>query len=182
MTKKEDARVRSLLQSATRPEKVVPIVLKADIAAQIEVLELELIELRKNDLESLAGNPEAAEIAGKIEALIEESKGSTVNVTIRGLPRKAWSDLKAKHPPADPRLFLYGPTFMDEAVPACWAGPELDAETRDKLLDALTGGQWDHLCMAVQNVNGDVEIPFSALATVARRTSVENEPQPAPTA
>lgn len=180
MTKKEDARVRSLLQSASRPEKVVPIVLKADIAAQIEKLELELIELRK-DADTLAGNPEAAVVADRIDALIEESKDSTVNVTLRGLPRKAWSDLKAKHPPADPRLFLYAPTLMDDAVPECWVAPEIDDETRDKLLDALTGGQWERLCMAVQDVNGDVEVPFSALATVARRPSVENEQQPAPT-
>lgn len=180
MTTKEEERIRLLVQGATRPEMVVPLVLKASLARQIEDLEKQLIELRK-DLDTLAGSPEAAAIADQIEALIEEAKDSTVEVTVRGLPRKPWSDLKAKYPPSDPMIYLYDPKIYDEAVTACWVSPEIDDDTRDKLLDGLTGGQWDHLCAAVQKVNGDVDVPFSALATVARRPSVASEPPPEPT-
>lgn len=180
MTTKENERVRALLQAATRPEKVVPLILKAGIARQIEDLEKKILELRQ-DLDTLAGNPEAAVIADQINALIAESKDSTLEVTMRGLRRKEWSDLKAKYPPADPMMFLFDPKIMDEAVPACWVSPEIDDDTRDKVLEELTGGQWDALCNAVQIVNGDVAVPFSALATVASRPSVASEPQPAPT-
>lgn len=180
MTSKEDDRIRALIQQATRPEKVVPLVLRADIQRQIEDLELELIEIRK-DSDTLAGNPEASEIAGKIEALIKESQESTIKVTIRGLPRKQWSDLKAKYPPDDPRVYLYDVKIFDDAVPACWVSPEIDRETLDKLLEQVTDGQWEKLCQAVQATNGDVSVPFSALATLARRGSGASEPRPEPT-
>lgn len=181
MTSNEELRIRKLIQGATRPEKVVPLVLKAGLAREIEDLELELIELRKEGLESLAGNPKAVEIGARIDALIVEAKDSTIEVTIRGLPRKQWSDLKTKFPPDDPSMYLYDTKIFNEAVPACWVSPEIDAETRDKLLDEITDGQWERLCKAVQDVNGDVSVPFSALATRVRQASVENEQQPAPT-
>lgn len=180
MTTKEEARIRALVQNATRPEKVVPLVLKADIARQIEDLELELIEIRK-DSDTLAGNPAAAGVAARIEALIEEAKDSTVNVTIRGLPRKEWSDLKTKYPPADPTIYLYDVKIFEDAVPACWTGPDISDDTRDKLLEQLTDGQWEKLCQAVQVVNGDVSVPFSALATRIRQASAASEQQPEPT-
>lgn len=181
MPTKEELRIRKLVQGATRPEKVVPLVLNAALASEIEDLEKQLIEIRQETEQSLAGNPEAMVIADKIDALVAKAKDSTVDITIRGLPRKEWSDLKAKHPPTDPMMYLFGPKLMDDAVPACWVSPEIDDETRDKLLDELTGGQWDSLCMAVQTVNGDVAVPFSALATVARRPSVASDPPPEPT-
>lgn len=181
MTSKEELRIRKLVQGATRPEKDVPLVLKAGLAREIEDLELQLIEIRKEALQELAGNPEAVAIGLKIDALIEESRESTVTVTIRGLPRKDWSDLKVKHPPKDPTLYLYDTKLFDDAVPACWVSPEIDGETRDKLLEQVTDGQWERLCKAVQEVNGDVSVPFSALATRVRQASVASEPQPAPT-
>jgi hypothetical protein len=159
----------------------VPLVLDGAIASQIDELEKKLIELRSQDLDTLAGNPEAMAIAEQIQALIEKAKNSTVQVTVRGLERKPWSDLKAKYPPSDPRLYLYAPEIYNEAVPECWVSPEISDELRDKLLTGLTGGQWDHLCAAVQFVNGDVEVPFSALATVALRPSGASEQQPEPT-
>lgn len=181
MTSKEQARIRALVRQATRPQKVVPLVLRADIQARIEELELQLIEIRK-EADTLAGNPAAAEVAGRIEALIKESEDATIKVTIRGLPRKAWSDLKAKYPHKDPVMYEYDAVaLLNEAVPACWVAPDIDAETREKLLDELTDGQWVRLCQAVQAVNGDVSVPFSALATLARRDSGASEPQPEPT-
>lgn len=180
MTSKEQARIRALVQKATRPEKVVPLVLRADIQARIEELELRLIDIRK-EADTLAGNPAASEVAGQIEDLIKESEDATIKVTIRGLPRKAWSDLKTKYPHKDPRTYLYDVAIFDEAVPACWVSPDIDEDTRGKLLEELTDGQWEHLCQAVQAVNGDVTVPFSALATLARRDSGASEPQPEPT-
>ena len=181
MTSKEELRIRKLVQGATRPEKVVPLVLKAGLQREIEDLEAQLIELRKESLETLSGNPEAVAIGDRIYALIEEAKDSTIKVTLRGLPRRGWSDLKAKYPPEDPTMYLYDVKLFDEAVPACWVSPEIDDETRDKLLEEVTDGQWDQLAQAVKEVNGDVSVPFSALATRVRQASVASEQQPAPT-
>jgi len=177
VTTKDAARIRALVQNATPAEKVVPLVLKAGLARQIEDLEKELIEVRKG-LDTLAGSPEARALAEQIEALVEEARESTIEVTIRQLPRKQWSDLKTKYPPADPRLYLYDVKIFDDAVPASWVAPAVDDDTRDAVLDKLNDGQWERLCQAVQVVNGDVSVPFSALATLALRpSSVSEQPQ-----
>lgn len=180
MTSREELRIRKILQDASPAEKDIPLVMKAGIQKQIEDLELQIIELRK-DSDTLAGNPEAVAIGAQIDALSEEAKTSVITVTIRQLPRKIWSDLKAKYPPDDPTMFLYDSKIFDEAVPASWVAPEVGEETRDAILEKITDGQWERLCKAVQEVNGDVSVPFSALATRVRRASVENEQQPAPT-
>lgn len=180
MTSKEELRIRKILQGATPAEKDVPLVLKAGIQKQIDELEAQLIEVRK-EADTLAGNPEAIEIGAKIDALIKEAGESVIKVTIRQLPRKVWSDMRARHPHEDPTMYLYDAAIFEEAIPACWAAPELGDETRDAILDKITDGQWDVLAQAVKEVNGDVSVPFSALATRVRQASVASEQQPAPT-
>lgn len=180
MTTDEDARIRAKAKQATRPEKKIPLVLRGDLARQIEDLEEKLVEIRRK-ADTLAGDPRAAEIAAQIEALIEEARDSIVEVTIRGVKRKVWSDLKAKYPPSDPTVYLYDPKIFDEAVPLCWASPDISAEVKNELLEELTDGQWNRLCTAVQHVNGDVDVPFSALATRIRQASGASELQPEPT-
>lgn len=180
MTTKEEARIRKLLQAASPAEKVVPIILKAGIAGQIEDLDTQLIDVR-SVTDTLAGSPEALRITEQIEALIEEVKDSTIQVTIRQLPRKRWSDLKAEYPPADPRLYLYDSKIYNDAVPESWVAPVISDETRDSILETISDGQWNKLCAAVQIVNGDVAVPFSALATRIRRASGASEQQPEPT-
>lgn len=168
------AKIRELVEQQTRPEKVVPLCLRADIQSQIEALELQLIEVRK-EVETLAGNPEAVTITEQIEALIEEAREATVDVTLRALPRKQWSDLVTKYPPKSDE-YLYDVAMLNEAIPACWVSPEIDDETRDKLLDGLTQGQYDRLAETAQQLNrGDVNVPFSALATRVRLSSGASE-------
>lgn len=180
MVSKVEQQIRKQLQGASPAEKVVPIILKAGAARQIEDLEKRLIEVRSvND--TLAGSPEAHTIAAQIQALVEEVKESTIQVTIRQLDRKVWSDLKAKYPPDDPRVYLYDTAIFDEAIPASWAAPVISDETRDAVLAQINGGQWEKLCKAVQIVNGDITVPFSALATQALRNSGASEQQPEPT-
>jgi len=180
VTSNETDRIRQLLQDASPAEKVIPIILKAGLARRIEDLEKELLEVRSvND--TLAGSPKARPLAEQIQALIDEAKDSKIEVTIRQLDRKVWSDLKAKHPPADPLMYLYDVAIFEEAVPLSWVAPEVDDDTRDKLLARINGGQWDRLCKAVQEVNGDVTVPFSALATQALRNSGASGQQHEPT-
>jgi hypothetical protein len=180
VTSNEADRIRKLLQDASPAERVVPVILKAGLARQIEDLEKQLLEARSVS-DTLAGSPEARRIAAQIDELIAEAKDSTVEVTIRQLPRKVWSDLKKKHPPADPRMYLYDVAIFEDAVPLSWAAPEVDDDTRDKLLEQVNDGQWEKLCQAVQVVNGDVSVPFSALATQILRNSGGSEQQPEPT-
>lgn len=180
MTSKEEMRIRKLVQEFEPAEKVVPLVMKPQIQAQIEALELEMIEVRK-EADTLAGNPEAVELGAKIDALTDSARDSVIQVTIRQLHRRVWSDLRAKYPHDNPMMYLYDSKIFEEAIPACWVSPEVGDETRDKILDKITDGQWDALAQAVKDVNGDVAIPFSALATRVRRASVASEPPQEPT-
>lgn len=170
-------KIRALVKTQHRPEKVVPLVLRADIQSQIEDLEKKLIEIRAKDSEgTLAGNVDAAPVADEINALIEEAKDSTIDVLLRALPRKQWSDLVTKNPPKSDEFLYDTAGLMNDAIPACWVSPELDAETREALLDGLTQGQWDRLSEATQMLNrGDVNVPFSALATRVRQGSGVSE-------
>lgn len=170
-------KIRALIQQQHRPEKVVSLVLRADIQSQIEDLEKKLIAIRSADADgTLAGNVEAAPVADQINALIDEAKESTIDVLLRALPRREWSDLVTKNPPKSEQFLYDVAGLMNDAIPACWVSPELDAETRDKLLDALTQGQWDRLSEATQMLNrGDVNVPFSALATRVHQGSGASE-------
>jgi hypothetical protein len=169
-----------MLQTAARPEFVVPLVLRADIAAQIDELENKLLELRHEELDTLAGDPRAKQIADEIAALIEESKDSTIKIKFRGLRRKQWSDLLAKYPPTDPTKFRYDPKIFEAAVPECWVEPDIDDDTRDKLLEELTDGQWDTSARRSSTSMGR-GCPFLRARYAARRSSAESEQQPEPT-
>jgi len=171
VSKKSVKDVRALLQNATRGERVVELCLRGDVQVEIERLEKRLIELRNENLETLAGNPEAEGVARQINALIDDAKDATIEVRLRALPRRQWSDLVAKHP-AKSDDHLFDVSIYNDAIPACWVEPDLDAETVDKLLDELTQGQWDQLVNVVAVLNrGDQSVPFSALASQALRNS-----------
>jgi len=180
VTSKEEMRLRKLVQEFEPAEKVVSLVMKPQVQAQIEALELEMLEVRK-EADTLAGNPEAVELGAKIDALTASAQDSVIKVTMRQLHRKVWSDMRARYPHADPTMYLYDKAIFEEAIPACWVSPEISDETRDKILDKLTDGQWDNLAQAVKDVNGDVAIPFSALASRVRRASDASEPPQEPT-
>jgi len=181
-TKKDVQQIRALVQNAKRGEKIVPLNLRGDIQLQIEEMERDLIKLRDEDgdLKSLGGNPKAKALAEQINALIAEAQDSTIDVLLRALPRKAWADLVAKHP-AKTDSVEFDIAIYNDAIPACWVEPELDDETRDKLLEELTQGQWDQLVDAVAWLNrGDQRVPFSALALRTLRNSGETSNSPAP--
>lgn len=185
VTNKDVKDIRALLQQQKRPEQTVKISLRGDLNAEIVDLDTKLGDIR-NELAAhgdgrLNGSAEARKIAERIEELRAEAEEASVLVRLRALGRKEWNDLLAKHPAAtkeqefDPRLF-------NEAVPACIVEPELDAETMDKFLDALTKGQFDILAGTVFKLNaGEGEVPFSVLASRARQPSDEEPKQPAPT-
>lgn len=175
MTSKKTMDVRALLQQQQRPRMVVPICLRGDLTSEIYRLDAQLVEIGKgqpNDMR-LTGNAEAKKIAEQIKKLEVEAKANSIDVTLQAMDRKTWADLVAKHPPKDKGLD-FADTIYNDAVPACIVEPEMDAETRDKFLDALTQGQWDELAGAAHALNvGDGSVPFSRLASKALQGSDE---------
>lgn len=184
MSKKDVQQIRALVQNAKRGERIVSLNLRGDIQLQIEGLERELTKVRDSDadLKSLGGNAEAKQLAEQINALIAQAQDSTIDVLLRALPRRQWQDLVTKYP-AKTDDALFDIAIYNEAVPACWVEPELDDETRDKLLEELTQGQWDQLVDTVAFLNrGDQAVPFSALASRVLLNSGGTSKPPEPSA
>lgn len=181
MAKKDTKDIRALLQQRARPKMSVKICLRGDLNAEIYRLDDQLVQIRKKDVDlRLTGNPEAKAIAERIQVLQEEAEGSTIEVVLEALERKQWRDLVAKHPAKD-KGQDFDPSIFNDAVPACIVEPEMDEETRDKLLEGLTQGQWEELAGAVHALNiGDGSVPFSRLASRALQGSGETSKQPGP--
>jgi len=187
VTNKDVKDIRALLQQQKQPEETVKICLRGDLNAEIVDLDTRLGDIR-NELAAhgdgrLNGSAEARRIAERIEELRAEAEEASVLVRLRALPRKEWNDLIAKHPAKNKEQDFDANGLFNEAVPACIVEPELDAETMDKFLDALTGGQFDQLAGTAYKLNaGEGAVPFSVLASRARQPSDETPKQPAPTA
>lgn len=167
MVAKKVIDLREMLQQRERPAMVVSICLRGDLTSEIYRLDAELVEIGRRQLTDsrLAGNPEAKKLAERIEALWAEAKQFSVDVKVRALERGQWADLVAKHPPKGKGLD-YDTSIYNDAIPLCIVEPEMDSDTKSKLLDGLTQGQWDELAGAVHSVNaGDGSVPFSRAAS-----------------
>ena len=171
--------IRTLLQEQKRPERVVKIYLRGDLIADIDQLDVELQKLGQSLAAQgdsrLSGNSEAKRLGDQIQALRAEAEESSVSVRLQAMTRKAWNDLIAKHPgDKDKNEDFDARKLFDEAVPLSIVDPDLDADTMDKFLDALTEGQYDQLAGAVYVLNaGEGAVPFSVLASRALQPSEE---------
>lgn len=186
MTTKKVKDIRELLQQHKLPEMPVSICLRGDLTAEIYRLDAELVEIGKDTQAQgdarLNGNDAARRLGKRIKDLEAEAKQSTITVLLRALPRKDWADLVVKHPAVDKGQDFNVATIFGDAVPASIVEPDMDPETRDKFLDALTQGQFEQLAAAVHNLNvGDGAVPFSVLASRALQNSDGTSKPPAPT-
>lgn len=179
--------VRSMIKQAHLPETTVPLCLRGDLQAEFEKLERQLQEIPQRPRESLAddgGHGVAKGIAEKMEALRDQMRECTMDVTLRALARKDWKSLLEKHPPrddvdSDRTLGLNGETFYDALILACWVEPDLEKDERTELLDLLTGAQFDKLAASAFALNRrDVGVPFSRTASRTLRNSDETPKQP----
>lgn len=181
------AEIKALIAGARRPERVVPISMRLDLAAECEQLEHRLRELQAeagSPSASLAGNPQAREVAERIEALRAEMQESVIEFRLRALPSKrskgaqpTWDQLKDSHPPRegnakDKDNGVNMDAFNEELLRLSIVDPELDHDDYEALLEALTDGTFNVLignCYAVNQ--GDTEVPFSFAASQTLRSS-----------
>ncbi|MFG3710127.1 hypothetical protein [Micromonospora sp. NPDC047730] len=175
--------VKALIRGAKLPETTVSVCLAADLVAQFEQRERELVNARRAAGSSLAGSSKARELAEQIEALRQEMAESTVDFRLRAMPRPEWRAFVAAHPPRkveggkvhedDAHLGVNAETFFDALVQKSTVSPELDAEDWRLLLDEkLTDRQFDELSNAAWALNRrEVDVPFSHAASRILRSS-----------
>ena len=171
----------AMLGEAKMPEKTVPVCLRGDLTADFEEVDRQLEAAQKKPASSLAGSGTGA-LLERLDALAVEMAEHTYTFRLRAMPRHAWLELMAAHPPrkddeGDPlvedrmtganRLTVFEPMVRMSII-----DPELDDEQWKKLLAALTDRQFEDLVNAAWDLNqGKVDVPFSRAASQARRTT-----------
>jgi hypothetical protein len=165
--------INEILGQIKLPERVYPLCLRADLRAEWEDLNRQLRQAETDAASSLAGasNTDLAELIRAVETQMAEH---TVQVKLRALRRKQWSDLVAKHPPrpnTDDRD-TNNETFGVAVLAACAVDPAMNEDQAGQLIDAMTTGQWNDLQTILYNLNmGSVEVPKSRLASEIMQAS-----------
>lgn len=186
MTKKS-VHWRDKIKAARLPETVVPVVLRADLAAEREQLQRDLDEARERGATSLAGAG-TAELEQRLRQVSEEMRDSVINFRLRALPRSrrpgdhrpSFTELKAQHPPREKdgdmlredvlAGFINSETFPDPLVRHSIVDPPLTEEDWEQL--ELSQGQFDELVTAAWVLNqGKVDVPFLSAGSAATPTS-----------
>jgi hypothetical protein len=179
---------KAMLAEAKLPEATVMICLRGDLAADHESAERELEEAEKRGADSLAGSG-AGVIVDRIEALEAEMREHTYEFRLRALPRPAWREMLAAHPPRrnddgeliepDKSVGVDTTTFTDAVLRACLVDPELNDAEFEQLVNTLTDRQYDELSDAAWGVNRkDVSVPFSRAASRMKRASADESSSP----
>lgn len=161
---------RSKLAKASLPETTVRLCLNGAVRAEYDQLEDELASMTRDGTARLGGNPRAAEVARRMNALRDVMADSEVDVRLRATKVSAWMKLLADHAPrkddeGDAAVGFNQATFFVDLVRASIVDPELDGDDFDALIDALNSRQFDEVSNASWALNrGEVRVPFSALA------------------
>lgn len=167
--------IDDILGQLTLPERVYPLCVRPDLRAQWEQAEAEVVAAQSDGLDSLAGTSRAATAAAKkVQALEAEMAEHTVQLRLRALSHKAWSDLIAANPPREDTddTNWNNDTFGVGLLSACAADPVMTEEQAGQLVDRLTMGQWSDLLTVLLTLNTiGVDVPKSRRASEVLRSS-----------
>jgi len=161
---------RSKLAKATLPERTVTVYLNGAVRAEYDQCETELAAMTNDGTARLGGNPRAAELARRMNALRDEMADSQVDLRLRALKNVAWMQLLTDHAPrkdneGDAAVGFDQSTFFTDMVRASIVDPALDDTEFEALIDALNSRQFDEVSNVAWALNrGEVRVPFSALA------------------
>lgn len=179
MSAKKKPDLKTLLKTASLPERVVAIVMDRSLVADFQHAEDELTAAKEARVKDRRlGGKAVMDAARKVESIREQMRESTVEFTLRGMPASKWRALKAEHPigdeptPEDNMLGADMESLFDAAVRKSIVAPEVDDEDWDALVEVLTDGEWQRLVDAVYALNEQgTTIPFSRAASAALLSS-----------
>ena len=150
------------------PTKSVPLCLRGDLQAEYEELEREqkiLKDGQKRGGTRSGSSQELKDLDEKMAVLRNEMQESTRVFTLRGLPKKRFSDLKASKPLPDEDkaagVDYNGEEFPVILVQASLIDPALTIPEVEDLVDTtFTQGQWDLLFWQAMYLNrGTIDVP-----------------------
>ncbi|MFG3340529.1 hypothetical protein [Glycomyces sp. NPDC048151] len=137
------------VKKAKLPEKVVPVCLDASAIEAYREAEQEAARAAADSLGGKITVPE--ELATAVEA-------ATIRFTMRGLPRKQWTELLKSHPPRkdnleDRKVGFNEDTLYEALVRKCIVDPVPTDEEWEQIDEALTQGEWTRLVTVAQTLN-----------------------------
>lgn len=145
--------IEALLESAAPRTLQVTVCARGDLVDRHAQLVQELDAALSSSPGSLGGNPEVQRLSEAIVAVEEEQAESSLELTVKSVPRKAWADCLAQHPPRKDldRLDFNTATFPPAAVALCC--PAISVDQANRLNEKLPQGEWDKLWNAVIQLN-----------------------------
>lgn len=144
------------LKNAGPPTKKVAICLRPDLVEEYEKLE------RSRRRDTLGDKT----VARRAE-LEDEIRAATVTFTLKGLPRRRWTQLLAEHPAEkgnkeQEALGYNADSFHEALLHESVVDPALDEEAWERLDEILTEGHWQRLWLAAQSLNiNSLDLPFA---------------------
>jgi len=173
--KKPKPTLEALLASGKRPEKSIPVCLRADLQAEYDDLDQQLQEAQKARRGMLTGGSDGPGIAERMAEVREEMQDAVVQFRLRALPPKQFRKLLAAHPSTDAKKLFDDETFGPAILKASTVEPVLSDEQWDRLVGddgSLSAGQYDKLVDGSWVLNKqDIAVPFSQLASTVTRGS-----------
>lgn len=151
-------------------ERSVPIVMAGGLLEEHRALVEQLQVASAAPQISLAGNPEAVELAARVVDLEQQIAEATVSMRFRGIGGNTFRQLLRDHPATEDGGQFDAATFPPALVAACAVDPKLTEAEAVELAGIVTDGQWDELFAAAWDCCREVDgVPFSKLASALTR-------------
>jgi hypothetical protein len=164
----------ALLDATKLPERTVPICMRADLVAEHELADRQLLELLKGDSQKF--NDGRGSLREKLLGLEAEMRAATYDFRLRGLPGPRFRSFVAEHPSRvgddgalnqQDNVFGFNTeTGFEPLIRLCLVDPDLDDAAWARLMGALTDKQFEGLAAVSWYLNrGEVDVPFSRAAS-----------------
>lgn len=157
-------RIADVIASARLRETEVQLCLDGQLTAEADRLQAQLDAMRPRlvDTSSLADVDPRVAVEAELAEVQALMRDNLTTFRFRALGRKAWSDLKAKHPPRNDSELWNPDTFAPALIAACAIEPEMTLEDAEALFEVINTSQVADLWAAAYGANtGETKIPFS---------------------
>ena len=172
--------IAEVLKKAKPPEATVELCLEADLAAEHDELNRQLVEAQQEESRSvrkMGDVPKSRELAERITGLEERMRASQVVFRMRGISAYRYQELRDAHPGREGKNEAWNPvSFPTALIAACCVDPAMNEDEAHQLIEALGTGQTDKLfTAALQVTQGPGAVPFSLAASATLRANEQKQ-------
>lgn len=172
--------IADVLKKAKPPESSVDLCLEADLAAEHDALNRQLLEAQQEEARTsrkMGDVPRSRQLSEQIQELEERMRSSEVTFRMRGISAFRYQELLDDHPGREGKNERYNPlTYPPALIAACCVDPHMSEVEAKQLVEVLGTGQTDKLFSAAMTVTqGPGAVPFSLAASATLRASEQTK-------